>query len=157
MGSQFGAAKNKSNQCAPGSTILRQKLDERQVPQLTTAYRGHSKAERSRRGVSVETGKPLQLLDYTHKPKVRVRLKMSLGSLAGLIIAISLCMKPDHKNWERWLIFQMLKSRQKMTGHTKNGETLPIERNKLNLIPTLKKWRYTNYQKIQNNHHRDVQ
>lgn len=44
-----------------------------------------------------------------------------------------------------------------MTGHTKNWETLPIERNKLNLIPTLKKWRYMNYQKIQINHHRDAQ
>lgn len=120
---------------------------------LLLHHRGHNKAERSKRRVSVEIGKPLQLLDYTHKPKVHVRLKMSLGSLAGLIIDSSSCMKPDHKNWERWVILQMLKSQQKMTGHTKNRETLPIERSKLNLIPTLKKWRYMNYKKIQNNHH----
>ena len=124
---------------------------------LLLHHRGHSKAERSKRRVSIEIGKPLQLLDCTHKPKVRVRLKMSLGSLVGLIIDSSSCMKPDHKNWERWVILQMLKSQQKMTGHTKNRETLPIEKSKLNLIPTVKKWRYTNYKKIQNNHHMDAQ
>lgn len=124
---------------------------------LLLHHRGHNKVERSKRRVSVEIGKPLQLLDYTHRPKVHVRFKMSLGSLAGLIIESSSCMTPDHKNWERWLIFQMLKSQQKMTGHTKNRETLPIERSKLNLIPTLKKWRYTNYKIIQNNHHMDAQ
>lgn len=135
----LGLLRTKAISVPQSPLYYRQKLDGRQVPHLLLHHRGHSKAERSKSRVSIEIGKPLQLLDYTHKPKVCVRLKMSLGSVAGLIIESSPCMKPVHKNWERWLIFQMLKSQQKTTGHTKNRETLAIERSKLNLIPTLMK------------------
>lgn len=48
-------------------------------------------------------------------------------------------MKPVHKNWERWLWFSNAKVPTEDDRTYKNRETLPTERSKLNLIPTLMK------------------
>lgn len=57
-----------------------------------------------------------------------------------LTVKLFPCMKPIHKEWERWLFFHTHKSQQKTMRHTKN------QRNKIKLQkPTLNKQIFINH------------